>query len=231
MSADFSRIITLLRKEKGISQKQAAKDLKISQALLSHYEKGIRECGLAFVIRAADYYNVSCDFLLGRSPEREGTTITIEQIPDSSEKKELPNPRTLQAIYNKKLLFSSLNILFDLIGKSGNKTLLKEVSSFLTLSVYRMFRIVFRANKKNNEEMFIVPACLANQRAQANMVLHEATATAICDSSLPKAFPPVQELDALLINMQTLDSNYPEDKSALLNLIKNCETQLSKTEK
>ena len=76
MVSDFSRIITLLRKEKGVTQKQAAEDLGVSQALLSHYEKGIRECGLEFVVRVADYYGVSCDYLLGRSPERTGITIT-----------------------------------------------------------------------------------------------------------------------------------------------------------
>ena len=43
---EFNRIIKLLRKERGITQKQAAEDLGVSQALLSHYEKGIRECGL-----------------------------------------------------------------------------------------------------------------------------------------------------------------------------------------
>ena len=46
---EFNRIIKLLRKERGITQKQAAEDLGVSQALLSHYEKGIRECGLDFV--------------------------------------------------------------------------------------------------------------------------------------------------------------------------------------
>ena len=45
---EFNRIIKLLRKERGITQKQAAEDLGVSQALLSHYEKGIRECGLDF---------------------------------------------------------------------------------------------------------------------------------------------------------------------------------------
>ena len=55
MSMEFNRIITLLRKERGITQKQAAADLGVSQALLSHYEKGIRECGLDFVVRVADY--------------------------------------------------------------------------------------------------------------------------------------------------------------------------------
>lgn len=81
MNADFPRILTLLRKEKGISQKTAAGDLGISQALLSHYEKGIRECGLDFLVRTADYYGVSCDYLLGRSPDRSGTTLTVEDIP------------------------------------------------------------------------------------------------------------------------------------------------------
>ena len=67
MNAAFPRMMTLLRKERGISQKKAATDLHISQALLSHYEKGIRECGLDFVVAAADYYGVSCDYLLGRT--------------------------------------------------------------------------------------------------------------------------------------------------------------------
>ena len=47
---EFNRIIKLLRKERGITQKQAAEDLGVSQALLSHYEKGIRECGLQITI-------------------------------------------------------------------------------------------------------------------------------------------------------------------------------------
>jgi transcriptional regulator with XRE-family HTH domain len=82
MNSSFSRIITLLRKERGYSQKKAAGDLGISQALLSHYEKGIRECGLDFVVRVADYYNVSCDYLLGRTLDRHGTTISVEDIPE-----------------------------------------------------------------------------------------------------------------------------------------------------
>lgn len=55
------------RKTLGLSQKQAAADLGVSQALLSHYENGIREPGLAFLAKAAEYYGVSCDYLLGRT--------------------------------------------------------------------------------------------------------------------------------------------------------------------
>ena len=71
MNSDFPRIITFLRKERGLSQKQVATDLGISQALLSHYEKGIRECGLDFLVKAADYFEVSCDYLLGRTDKPE----------------------------------------------------------------------------------------------------------------------------------------------------------------
>ena len=58
----------------GVDQlaRQAAQALEVSQALLSHYENGIREPGLAFVVRACDYYQVSADYLLGRRVEREG---------------------------------------------------------------------------------------------------------------------------------------------------------------
>ena len=40
-AGNFNRILTLLRKERGITQKEAAAHLGVSQALLSHYEKGI----------------------------------------------------------------------------------------------------------------------------------------------------------------------------------------------
>ena len=81
-TASFGQTLAFLRKEKNISQKQAANDLGVSQALLSHYEKGIRECGLEFLVRAADYYDVSCDYLLGRSPQKTGAVLTIDDIPD-----------------------------------------------------------------------------------------------------------------------------------------------------
>ena len=63
----------MLRKEKNVSQRLAAQELGISQALLSHYENGIRECSLDFVRKAAGYYGVTADYLLGISESRRGT--------------------------------------------------------------------------------------------------------------------------------------------------------------
>ena len=67
MARGFSDTMSALRRERGLSQRAAASALGISQALLSHYENGAREPGLAFVCRACDYYGVSADYLLGRS--------------------------------------------------------------------------------------------------------------------------------------------------------------------
>ena len=48
MATNITARLSSLRKEKGLSQKEAAAGLGVSQALLSHYENGIRECGLDF---------------------------------------------------------------------------------------------------------------------------------------------------------------------------------------
>ena len=72
MSSSFSHTMSELRKERGISQRKAAADLRISQALLSHYENGAREPGLEFVCRACDYYEVTADYLLGRTDDPTG---------------------------------------------------------------------------------------------------------------------------------------------------------------
>ncbi len=87
MSTSFASTITQLRKRKGVSQKEAASELGVSQALLSHYENGIRECGLDFVLRVANYYGVSCDYLLGNSNSSVSFDIVenINDIPQDGE--------------------------------------------------------------------------------------------------------------------------------------------------
>ncbi len=77
MSREFSDIMSELRRSRGLSQRTVAADLHISQALLSHYENGAREPGLAFVCRACDYYGVTADYLLGRS-ENDGSSAAAE---------------------------------------------------------------------------------------------------------------------------------------------------------
>ena len=78
MARSFSETMSELRKARGLSQRTAAADLHISQALLSHYENGAREPGLGFVCRACKYYGVSADYLLGMTENRSPGVDTSE---------------------------------------------------------------------------------------------------------------------------------------------------------
>ena len=56
-----------LRKARGISQLKLALDLNTNQNTISRYETGEREPGIVELIALADYFDVSVDYLLGRT--------------------------------------------------------------------------------------------------------------------------------------------------------------------
>lgn len=227
MSSEFARIMTLLRKERKISQKKAAEDLGISQGLLSHYEKGKRECGLDFLVRAADYYNVSCDYLLGRSPEPAGKTISINDIPEEDPThREKITPGSVMTSFNKKLIVNSLNVLFSLLSKFKSSTVIKEASGYLMLSIYKMFRFVFSANKSNDQNFFMIDRSLADLSCDAAMSLAEAKLNACVNGVVIKGEDIVQDEETPLINTQSLAQDYPQYYSSTVNLIKNSESRI-----
>ena len=59
-----------LRKERKISQLKLALDLDMNQNSISRYENLERQADYETLIRLADYFDVSLDYLLGRSEER-----------------------------------------------------------------------------------------------------------------------------------------------------------------
>ena len=77
MDRSFPETLSALRRGKNVSQRQAAAELGISQALLSHYENGAREPGLGFVCRACDYYGVTADYMLCRTNDPDGENVGI----------------------------------------------------------------------------------------------------------------------------------------------------------
>lgn len=54
------------REKKGFSQKDVAKWLGITGSSLSNYERGDRDPDTTILVRLADLYDVSADYLLGR---------------------------------------------------------------------------------------------------------------------------------------------------------------------
>ena len=60
-----------IRKAKGVSQLKLAMDLHLNQNSISRYETGEREADYKTLIAFADYFDISVDYLLGRTDNPE----------------------------------------------------------------------------------------------------------------------------------------------------------------
>ena len=60
-----------LRKSRNISQLKLALDLNMNQNTISRYENREREADYETLVRFADYFDVSLDFLLGRTDKEQ----------------------------------------------------------------------------------------------------------------------------------------------------------------
>lgn len=218
MNKDFCRIITLLRKEKKLSQKQAATDLGISQALLSHYEKGIRECGLSFLIKIADYYDVSCDYLLGRTPHR------YSDITDISDESNVKNREKSTLIIGKKLIQNTQNVIFDYLYKIGNRSLTKNVTYYLMVSTYNMFRKLYSANKENPQNMFAVHKEVYSGFSSAALEVLSARVNSSTDPSCETDY--IKKFEELESSPDVLAAEYPQIASSVFNLIQHAESTM-----
>ncbi len=220
MNKDFPRLLTVLRKERGLSQKQVAADLKVTQALLSHYENGKRECGLDFLVNVADYYGVSTDFLLGRSHTSSGATITEEQLPESTVSEKYDGaPSGMPVFLYKKLITNTVEVVFSLLIKAKNTDLAKAVSNYLILAVYRAYRMVYSTGGKNNEQAFSIPHADAAGLTNAAMAVQDVKAGAAATANGTQDEP---------ITTPRIEQQYPQQAAALQAVIKNSETLINK---
>lgn len=70
MQNKFAKRLKMIRKEKNVSQVEVGKVLNYGYTAISNYESGRNEPTLTDLCRLADYFDVSADFLLGRTDER-----------------------------------------------------------------------------------------------------------------------------------------------------------------
>lgn len=137
MSQEFANIFASLRHKKGLNQRQAAADLNISQALLSHYENGLREPRLEFVIKACEYYGVTADYMFGRTENcTEETSAILETIRDT----------------------------VNQIGERYGKEAAEKVASYLNLALYKIAVCTDMAeDRKCDAAMSLIEAEMASQ--------------------------------------------------------------------
>lgn len=73
--ATFAQRLTLLRESKNLRKKDLASVLNVSPACVSQYEKSLSMPGHDILIRIAQYFHVSVDFLIGSNCRYSKTTV------------------------------------------------------------------------------------------------------------------------------------------------------------
>lgn len=84
--SEFSERLSGLMFERGLNGKEFAKEVNISASCISEYLQGIHEPTLERLIKIANYFNCSTDFLLGR--EEEKANLTFKPCPPFSKQLE-----------------------------------------------------------------------------------------------------------------------------------------------
>lgn len=87
MDAVLNRILTLMS-ESNVTAKQMTAELKINRSAVTDWKKGITKSYLNHIHKIAEYFDVSVDYLLGKSPVRHGE-VEVYQV---SEGKYIPIP-------------------------------------------------------------------------------------------------------------------------------------------
>ena len=210
MNRSFSKAITSLRKERNLSQKQVSQELGISQALLSHYEKGIRECSLDFVCRIADYYDVSTDYLLGRSRDRY-----------PFDPKENAAPVSTGLTPNARLQINTLSVIYQTLGKLSNRRLTRNISQLLMLVEYRLLRALYQ-NSVGDEMLF------SSDRAHYRGYTLSAVIKLFSDIEAQCDMLKENKLLRTDITADEFSDEYPDESGAALNMISHAETIINK---
>ena len=74
----FGELLASLRRERGILQKELAAYLNVTVATISNYEKGVHAPAYETLVKLADFFDVSTDYLLQRT-EYKSSIQTLNQ--------------------------------------------------------------------------------------------------------------------------------------------------------
>ena len=205
-----------LRRHRNITQVEMAELLGCTDRHYQKIEYGYVNVPSLTLIKLADFFGVTTDYLLGRTLTRDGTTIGTEELYDISDEKDNSMRGSVLALLSKKLLVNSVGMLFDLLGKTGSREAIRAASNYLSTALYKVYRHLYHANPENNPDFFSV-----SQRhfmaglADADMHLSEVELSdALAAHAKEKgSFPPMHN-DALM-------ESYPGLYQSLLQIIHN----------
>jgi transcriptional regulator with XRE-family HTH domain len=123
--------IEQVRKSMGLSQVQLAEKLQLSKQTLSNYETGSRKPGVDVLVRIADTFGISVDYLLGRSNSEDTlmrrTAVASLMVQELKRANKLYGTSFASAHEGYAILLEELDELWDEIKKKHpDQTRLRE---------------------------------------------------------------------------------------------------------
>lgn len=68
-----------LRNERGLTQKQLAKEIGVSMSAISFWETGVNEPKASYLVKLSNFFGVTTEYLLGMEDEFGTPTFTAEE--------------------------------------------------------------------------------------------------------------------------------------------------------
>mgnify|MGYP005927468207 FL=1 len=82
--AEFGEVLAQLRQKRHISQAELGRAIFVSGGRISNYEKGVHFPDVEKLLLLADYFNVTTDYLLGRTTSKLSTDVFEQIITDET---------------------------------------------------------------------------------------------------------------------------------------------------
>lgn len=92
----YGERISELREKRQLTQEELAKQLSISRASLSHYEKNRRVPDYEVLLKIADFFNVTVDYLIGRTDDPSPADVVEDHVNLFEESLELSDEKILE---------------------------------------------------------------------------------------------------------------------------------------
>lgn len=110
-----------LRLKAGLTQNDVAKILNISRAAYSHYESSKRQLNYESLKALSDYYQVSMDYLFGRTDVAQMYTLSPDDLSllEKYQKLDLRGKQTVQALIESEAKYSEKNNRSNPSAKKG----------------------------------------------------------------------------------------------------------------
>ena len=125
-------ILKELRKKRGESQEDVAKALNTTLRTYQNYEYGQREPNIEMILKIADYFNVSIDYLLGREPEKN----PIAMLNLATGEKEVMEKYIQLPDDVRKIILNTMIQLAEAAKQGGDKEQEEQIRDNIVLTMY-----------------------------------------------------------------------------------------------